>query len=179
MQAVKKLSLALKRVSSPLPQETMHESLKFRVFSRLPIELRRKIWAFAVSDTRVLQVVRRNKSKKSRTKIPSPYTVIPASYGGHHYSALSVNQESRAEALLHLTPLWEAYWNLEKDLPYFECKFKDDDAITQLSEMRKAGKLNHFKHIAIDWMYWDWYDATQSMEFTVTFGNRFHSYEHP
>jgi len=178
MKPVKKPLALKKRVSSSLAQETMHESPNFRVFPRLPVELRRKIWALAVSDIRVLQVVRRNKSK-SHKKNPSPYTVIPASYGGYHYSALSANQESRAEALLHLTPLWGAYWNLEKDLPYFECRFKDNDAITQLSEMRKAGNLNHFKHIAIDWMYWGWYDATQTMEFIVTFGNRFHGYEHP
>lgn len=68
---------------------------------------------------------------------------------------------------------------MQTDIPYLECKFEEEDAITQLAEMRQAGELDRFKRVALDWMYWKWQLSTQTMEFRATFGNRFAEYEHP
>jgi hypothetical protein len=93
-----------------------------------------------------------------------------------------VNRESRAEALQYLTPLFDAYWNLEIDTAYFELAQGDNskEEVTLIREMREAGYLSVFKHIAIDWMLWWWEASTKTMEFQVTFKNRFtNRYEHP
>lgn len=112
----------------------------------------------------------------------SKYVAAPASYGGHQPAILSVNRESRAEARRYLTPLFNAYWNLDIDAPYFELPQGDNskDDVTLPKEMREAGELDMFKHIAIDWLIWCWERATSTMEFKVTFRGRFdNKYEHP
>ncbi|KAH8744576.1 hypothetical protein BGZ57DRAFT_719052, partial [Hyaloscypha finlandica] len=115
----------------------------FQKFPELPLEVRQKIWRHALPGPRVLQVIREKSSTKYRAK--------PASYGGHQPSILSVSRESREEALRFLTPVFNAYWNLEIDAPYFEIKSNDDDAVTRLAQMTRAGMLRDFKNIAIDW----------------------------
>jgi hypothetical protein len=143
----------------------------FQKFPELPFEVRQKIWRHALPGPRALHVIREKNSTKYRAK--------PASYGGHQPSILSVSRESRKEALRFLTPVFNAYWNLEIDAPYFEIKSNDDDAVTQLAQMTRAGMLRDFNNIAIDWNLWLWEMATYTMEFKVTFGDRFKGYKHP
>lgn len=90
--------------------------------------------------------------QRPRLLCSSKYVVAPVSYGGRHPIILSINRESREEALRHLTPLFNAYWNLEIDAPYFEWDPEEDMLLTR--EMRLAGELDVFKNLAIDWTIW-------------------------
>jgi hypothetical protein len=81
-----------------------------------------------------------------------------------------------------LTPLFGAYWNLEIDAPYFELPEGDNsrEEILLIKQMREAGQLDAFKHIAIDWLIWRWKWATHTMEYQVTFGTAVRdAYVHP
>lgn len=142
---------------------------KFTLFPSLPGEIRQQIWLYDLPGPQVM-LMRRNLSptpkprscyslrsilRPQKPKYWSKYAVHPASYAGHLPIILSVNRESRAEALLFLTPLFYAYWNLEIDKVYFESSprhNKGENALTAtlLSEMREAGELDMFKHIAIE-----------------------------
>lgn len=173
-----------------------HALKTFPLFSSLPLEIRRKIWFHSLPGPRTLllglnttptpstatQKRLRSVLRSRRPKSSTKYVAAPASYGGHQPSILSVNRESRAEALQYLTPLFDAYWNLEIDTAYFELAQGDNskEEVTLIREMREAGYLSVFKHIAIDWMLWWWEASTKTMEFQVTFKNRFtNRYEHP
>jgi hypothetical protein len=151
----------------------MTSSPEFPQFALLPIEIRQKIWNYTLPGPRVMLVTRSD----SR---PGRYVTSNASYGGHHPSALHVNAESRAQALMTLTPLFGAYWNLRIDAPYIEATDYSQLSNTQLAEMRLKGVLKKFKHLAIDWTIWQWIIGSDTMEFKCTFGDgRFDSYEHP
>ncbi|KUJ08092.1 uncharacterized protein LY89DRAFT_789328 [Mollisia scopiformis] len=159
-------------------------------FSDLPYELRRKIFLLTLPEPRVLQVTRKKQqvppqtnrkttAKSQSASSPEKYTVNPSSYGLHHASALSINNESREIALSKLTKVFGVYWNLDIDWPYFEITHDAHEDVDLLAEVRKAGYLKLFKNIAIDRMLWNWDGSTNTMEFRVTFGHRFHGYEHP
>ncbi|KAE8452270.1 hypothetical protein EG329_000970 [Mollisiaceae sp. DMI_Dod_QoI] len=148
-------------------------------FSDLPYELRRKIWLLALPGPRVLHIVRKPGYVPSSAIPTAKPTVTAASYGLYHPAILSVNHESRYIALSKLTEVFGVYWNLEIDAPYFEIKDNSDDAVDLLAQLRKAGYLDPFKNIVIDWMLWSWERATRTMEFRVTFRNRFDGYEQP
>jgi hypothetical protein len=135
------------------------KSQRFSLFPNLPLEIRLEIWRLSLPRARVLQVTRTLPSSTSHdphgTLGQAPYKVRPVSYGGHQIPILSVNRESRAEALRYLTLIWGTYWNLELDAPYFEIRDDHDNCVTLIPELRKKGELDRFKHIAIDWMLWD------------------------
>jgi hypothetical protein len=149
----------------------------FTTFPLLPFDLRRKIWIEALPGPRALRIIR-NKPKGFLsyvkkivgTSTPPPFKTCPASYGGHQLAILSVNRESRNEALVFLTFLLGTYWNLKIDAPYFEISGVDcgSDELMLLSEARKHGVLDHFPNIAIDWLIWD---LSRQTSFT--------DYEHP
>jgi hypothetical protein len=142
---------------------------KFTLFSSLPLECRQRIWYYALPGPRAL-LIKRNihyvpppKSKimfsiSRRLYNPkrwSKYIVDTASWGGRHPVILSVNHESRTEALHHLTFLLGTYWNLDLDSPYFEFSgaqagdwYRD---LMLVKEMRVAGELDAFRNIAFDW----------------------------
>jgi hypothetical protein len=132
------------------------KSQRFSLFPRLPLEIRLEIWRLSLPGPRVLQVIRRLPSSTSRDSHSSlgqaPYKVRPVSYGGYQIPILSVNRESRAEALQYLSLIWGTYWNLELDAPYFEIRDNRDTRVTLIPELRKKGELDRFKNIAIDWM---------------------------
>lgn len=88
---------------------------QFPLFPQLPIEIRRTIWFHALPGPRVLQLDRA-RHRRDRTSPVRPlhsvrslpqnlYTITAASYGGHYPNILSVNRESRLEALYFLTPI--------------------------------------------------------------------------
>jgi hypothetical protein len=142
------------RPDTPLNVIMCRNPRGFALFSYLPLELRRKVWAFAVSIPRVLQIVHTPVRVGNEGLRPpmSLYKVLPASYGGYHPAILSVNRESRSEALFHLTPLWGAYWNLKTDLPYIQWKQSNEhDWLGTISALQKAGELDRFKHLVLDW----------------------------
>ncbi|PVH69298.1 hypothetical protein DL98DRAFT_177034 [Cadophora sp. DSE1049] len=144
----------------------------FPKFSNFPLEIRQKIWRETLPGPRVMLVtLPKSKHRTATTK--------PASYGGRHPALLSVDRVSRAEGLRFLHPKFNAFWNFELDAPYFEIKDNSDDNVVLLAQLSKEGLLNEFRNIAIDWMLWSWQMATQTMEFRVTFGNKFKDYEHP
>lgn len=158
---------------------------RFHQFPSLPLEIRQKIWFLALPSPRVLHIKQKagypTRISKAGGFTANP-TTSPASYGGHHPSVLSVNRESRTEALRSLTPLFGAYWNMDIDAAYFELPEGDNsrNEVLLIAEMRKAGLLDAFKHIAIDFMIWQWRAATYTMEFQVTFGAAVRNvYEHP
>jgi hypothetical protein len=136
----------------------------FTLFPLLPFDLRRKIWIEALPGPRAPRIIR-NKPKGFvsyvkmivGTSTPPPFKTCPASYGGHQPAILSVNRESRNEALIFLTFLLGTYWNLKIDTPYFEISGVDcgTDELMLLGEARKHGVLDHFLNIAIDWLIWD------------------------
>jgi hypothetical protein len=133
---------------------------RFSLFPKLPPEIPLEIWRLSLPSSRVLQVIRTLPSSSLHGPYgilsPALYKVRPASYGGHQIAILSLNRESRAEALQYLTLIWGAYWNLELDAPYFESRDNWVDCVTLIPELRKQGELDRFKNIAIDWMLWDW-----------------------
>lgn len=140
----------------------------FTLFSALPLEIRQKIWHYAPPGPRVLLVKLKAGSPQRISRaggFKANPTTCPAFYGGHQPAILSVNRESRAEALRYLTPLLETYWNLEIDTPYFELPEGDNsrNEVLLIPQMRQAGQLDTFKHIAIDWMIWRWKASTHSM----------------
>jgi hypothetical protein len=114
-------------------------------------------------------------SRKEINKVPCQASLVRRPPIQHPVSKPRVGEE----ALRFLTPVFNVYWNLEIDAPYFEIKSNDDDAVTQLAQITRAGMLRDFKNIAIDWNLWLWEMATYTMEFKVTFGDRFKDYEHP
>lgn len=118
-------------------------------------------------------------SKSKNKKKNGTATTKPASYGGRHPSLLSVDRASRAEGLRFLHPKFNAFWNFELDAPYFEIKDNSDENVVLLAQLSRQGLLNDFRNIAVDWMLWNWHMATQTMEFRVTFGDKFNDYEHP
>ncbi|KAL2064944.1 hypothetical protein VTL71DRAFT_4084 [Oculimacula yallundae] len=146
-------------------------STMFPQFSHLPLEIRQKIWRETLPEPRIMHI------HLSPSK-PGSCTTSPASYGGKHPALLHVDKASRAEGLRFLSPKFGAFWNYDIDSPYFEIKDNADDNVVILSQMRD-GMLDKFKNIAIDWMLWRWQMATYSMEFRVTFRDRFNDYEHP
>jgi hypothetical protein len=157
----------------------------FTLFPSLPVELRQKIWLYTLPGPRVLLIKQKAEFPKTISKVGG-FTAHPttsaAAYGGRHPALLTVNKESRGEALRYLTPLFGAYWNLEIDVPYFELPEGDNsrNEVLLIPEMRKAGLLDAFKHIAIDWMIWQWDMATYTMEYEVSFGTLVRdAYEHP
>lgn len=148
----------------------------FTQFSKLPLEIRQKIWRETLPGPRVMLVTL---SKSKNKKKNGTATTKPASYGGRHPSLLSVNRASRAEGLRFLRPKFDAFWNFELDAPYFEIKDNSDENVVLLAQLSRQGLLNDFRNIAVDWMLWNWRMATQTMEFRVTFGDKFNDYEHP
>lgn len=145
---------------------------RFPQFSNLPLEIRQKIWRETLPGPRVMLVtLSKSKAGKATTK--------PASYGGRHPALLSVDRASRAEGLRFLQPKFDAFWNFELDAPYFEIKDNADDNVVLLARLMRQGLLNEFRNIAVDWMLWNWQMATQTMEFKVTFRDKFQDYEHP
>lgn len=176
-------SRLLSIASHCLPKD--HVMASFTCFPALPLEIRQKIWALSLPGPRVLHIKQKTGSVTRidrRTAFKANPTTSPASYGGHHPAILSVNQESRAEALRVLIPHLGAFWNLEADTPYFEVPTGDNSRVEVLliPEMRKAGLLDPFKHIAIDWAIWQWRVMTYTMEWQVTFGAEVRDvYEHP
>ncbi|KAK0118366.1 hypothetical protein ONS95_012654 [Cadophora gregata] len=144
----------------------------FPQFPNLPLEIRQKIWRETIPGPRVM-LITLSKSK------PGIATTKPASYGGRHPALLSVDRVSRAEGLRILHPRFNAFWNFDLDIPYFEIKDNSDDNVVLLAQLAREGLLNEFRTIAVDWMLWRWQMATQTMEFRVTFGNKFGGYEHP
>lgn len=150
----------------------MNTTPKFPKFSFLPQELRRKIWSLTLPGPRVMLVLRSSK--------PGNYITSAASYGGHQPTTLHVNNESRSEALLKLTPRFGTYWNLETDALYIEATDNSQMSVTQLAEMTASGALKEFKHIAVDWTIFNWKAATSSMEFRASFQRgTFDGYEDP
>lgn len=105
----------------------------------------------ASTDPRVLHV-------HGATKDAGPdseYKTSIYSYGGAHPSILSVNRDSRSEALRHLTPKFKAYWNLEIDYLYIDVKrWGKDDSQNQLADMTRRGLLDDIKHLALDSAIW-------------------------
>jgi hypothetical protein len=70
--------------------------------------------------------------------------------------SLSVCRESRVAALRHLTLKFKAYWDLEHDSLYLEVKrWKSEQAMEQIAEMRKRGLLGGFKRLAMDSDIWE------------------------
>src|ERR1700710_858643 len=144
---------------------------EFPQFASLPLEVRQIIWFHALPGPRVLQI-KRNASRpptsiskkifsvfsRRRLRMWPDYVISAASYGGHQPAILSVNRESREEALCYLTPLFGIYWNLDIDMPYFEMptgyKSREEDRLI-IQTMRAAGELDSFRCIAIDWMFWE------------------------
>jgi 2EXR family len=159
----------------------------FPLFSSLPLEIRQKIWFYSLPGPRTILITPNPNSLPGKTArgthlgSESKYVAAPASYGGHQPAILSVNRESRAEARRYLTPLFDTYWNLDIDAPYFELPQGDNskEEVMLPRAMREAGELDMFKHIAIDWFIWHWEDATRTMEFQRTFGRRLNYFEHP
>jgi hypothetical protein len=155
---------------------------RFSLFPKLPLEIRLEIWRLSLPEgPRVLQAIRKLPSSTSHdphgTLGQAPYKVRPVSYGGHQIPILSVNRESRAEALQYLTLIWGTYWNLELDAPYFEIRNNWDDCVTLIPELRKKGELDRFKNITIDWMLWDWNGGRPVRPHQLR--DRFAEYEHP
>jgi hypothetical protein len=149
----------------------------FPKFPILSLEIRRKIWFHALHVPRVLHIL-------LKPQEPGLYTIVvsPASYGGYQPPLLSVNRESRAEALRYLTPLFGMYWNLEVDAPYFEIPHGDDmrEEVTWLRRMRMLGVLAPFKRLAVDWRIWDWGPRGRTMEFRACVPRGLvENYEHP
>jgi hypothetical protein len=141
------------RPDTPLNVIMCRNPRGFALFPYLPLELRRKVWAFAVSIPRVLQIVDTPVRVGNAGLRPpmSLYKVLPASYGGYHPAILSVNRESRNEALFHLTPLWGAYWNLKTDLPYIGwMQINANDWLETISALQKSGELDRFEHIVLE-----------------------------
>lgn len=154
----------------------------------LPYELRTKIFGLALPDPRVLHIIRKtpkassgsfnrrvgSKSTESRTDgFPCPFTVSAASYGGKHPAILSVNRESRAEALKHLTRYLGVYWNMELDFPYFEIHDIRDKEAMWMTDMHNAGLMKPFHNIAIDVIMWRWKISSSTMEFLHMHGRDF------
>lgn len=156
-------------------------------FSDLPFELRTKIFRFTLPGPRVLHIIRPevgiqtvrtslNNLLKKHGPAPepsSPFTVSAASYGGKHPSILSVNRESRTEALKHLIKHLGVYWNFEIDFPYFEIHELSDKRAMFMTEMFRAGLLAPFHNIAMDSMVWGWPESTRSQEFRLMHGRDF------
>jgi hypothetical protein len=158
------------------------KSQRFSLFPKLPLEIRLEIWSLSLPlGPRVLQVIRTLPPSTSQNRHgtlgQALYKVRPASYGGHQIPILSVNRESRAEALQYLTLLWGTYWNLELDAPYFEIRDNWDDCVTLIPELQKQGELDRFKNIAIDWKLWDWNGGRPVRPHQLM--DRFAVYEHP
>lgn len=141
-------------------------------FSSLPLELREEIWSLTLPGPRVMRL--------NRSSITKSYLTDRASYGGNHPCALSVNRESRAVALRKLKLRFGAYWNMAIDFPYVELGYYAGNDVTLLGEMRKAGALNGFQRIAIDWKFWIWLiENDNSMEFRASCGQLIRGFEHP
>lgn len=120
------------------------DCLKQSSFSSLGLAIRQKIWALTLPGPRVLQI-------DSTKGAAGEYVTSPCSYGGRHPVALSVNRESRDEALRHLTWKFGAYWNLELDTIYFEARKEEYDVTAScLRRMAREGLLNCFNDLAID-----------------------------
>lgn len=141
------------RAFSALSQIT---SLKpsFPLFPLLPLEIRLKIWQATFPGPRVLHIIRGYLSSHGY------FIVTSASYGGRHPAILSINRESRTEALRVLRPHLGAYWNLEIDAPYFEDN-RDGHAWVHegselVMEMERRRFLNVFRNIALDCNMWEW-----------------------
>jgi len=78
------------------------------------------------------------------------------SNGGNNPVILSVNRESRAEALRHLTLKFKTYWNLEIDFLYIDVRLHwPSDSLHQLKNMRREGLLNDIKNLAFDSVIWE------------------------
>jgi hypothetical protein len=154
------------------------KSQRFSLFPKLPPEIRLEIWRLSLPGPRVLQVVRTLPSTASPDHHgalgQAQYKVRPVSYGGHQIPILSVNRESRAEALQYVTLIWGTYWNLDLDAPYFEARNNGDDSVNLIPELRKKGELDRFRNITIDWTLWDWNAYPVRHQFRDRLG-----YEHP
>lgn len=147
-------------------------------FDSLPLEIRLRIWELSLPGPRVLQLIkastpRSSDSNSGSTYKPNGYCVNPASYGVQHPAILSVNQESRAEALKYLTKLFGVYWNLDLDAAYFEIHDIRDVEANLMTEMYGKGLLCKFKHVVIDSLLWTWETSTYTMEFKIMYGRNF------
>jgi hypothetical protein len=141
------------RPDTPLNVIMCRNPRGFALFPYLPLEIRLQVWALSASIPRVLQIVHRDVRVGDEVRPPtSLFKVVPASYGGYHPAILSVNRESRSEALFHLTPLWGAYWNLKTDLPYLQWRHRNELVwLATISALQSVGDLDRFKHIVLDW----------------------------
>jgi len=132
----------------PLPQELLPPFLnEFPLFPLLSPEIRDRIWQLTLPGPRVLYV----HGTKTLQGPDNKYTVSTCSYGGKtHPAILSVNRESRSEALRHLTLKFQAYWNLKTDYIYMDVKrWGANDTQKQLADMKKRGLLNDFRNVAL------------------------------
>jgi len=119
----------------------------FHLFPKLLPELRAQIWEMALPGPRCMQVHRTHYR-------PPGYKAFPHCYGAQNPVILSVNRESRAEALRHLTLRFSAYWNLKIDTLYLESvQGENQTPVEQLKLIREGGLLDGFKHLALhEWM---------------------------
>jgi len=122
----------------------------FPLFPSLPLEIRLKIWSHALPGSRAIHIYPRYGNV---TPSLSSLTTVAESYGHRHPSILSVNRESRQEALRYLRPLLRAYWNVEIDIPCFEGPFHQGtlDATTVVRLLRETGELAAFRRLGLDW----------------------------
>lgn len=136
----------------------------FRLFPNLLPELRAQIWEMALPGPRCMQV-------HPTHYRPPGYKAFPHCYGAQNPVILSVNRESRAEALRHLTLRFSTYWNLKIDTLYLEdVQGEKQRPVEQLKCIREGGLLDGFKHLALhEWMWGSavpeqWYVCLQYLQ---------------
>ena len=130
----------------PIPTLLTPSLASFPLFPLLPPEIRDHIWALSLPSPRVLKARGSNTIYGPDTK----YQVSGCSIGGAHPTILSVNQESRAEALKHLTCRFRGYWNLKLDFLYIAVeKWCQSQAWMQLADIVERGLLEGFRNLAL------------------------------
>jgi len=139
-------------------------------FGDLPFELRAKIWKYTIPGPRILHVVHDYVHRSEALPYGErEFRATPASYGLHHPVVLSVNRESRKEALRFLVKHIGAYWNMETDIAYFEnLEAGHGEKVETFSEMYRAKLIAPFHNIALDATIWTWF---ASARYTGDIGN--------
>lgn len=134
----------------------------FSLFSSLPLEIRNDIWDLTLPGPRVIRVIPNPRWATDYVR----YITKPASWGRHHPVALSVNRESRQEALRCLKPMFNCYWNVRIDILYIESdpdvrKSSRNSPWTQyelLCDLQDEEVLGGITSIALDWALWRRWD---------------------